>query len=106
MEYNDNSSRPEKFVPNDAPHSENKEQPNKGMYILDKFEVIKYSVGDNKEFLGIHTLKRDSWAQNVNGISSIYLDIFRKKDEGKAEVQIARASSKLSCRTLLKTEST
>ncbi|GJV90966.1 retrovirus-related pol polyprotein from transposon TNT 1-94 [Tanacetum coccineum] len=40
MEYNDNSSRPEKFVPNDAPHSGNKEQPNEGMCRVDKFEDL------------------------------------------------------------------
>ncbi|GKD71918.1 hypothetical protein Tco_1326008, partial [Tanacetum coccineum] len=54
----------------------------KGICRVDKFEVIKYSIGDNEELMGIRTLERDSWAQTVNGISSIYLDIFRKKDEG------------------------
>ncbi|GJR99536.1 hypothetical protein Tco_0316045 [Tanacetum coccineum] len=82
MKYNDNSSGPENFVPNDAPHSGNTEQPNKGMCRLDKFEVINYSIGDNEEFLGIRTLECDSWAQTINGISSIYLDIFCKKDKG------------------------
>ncbi|GJV03847.1 hypothetical protein Tco_1337416 [Tanacetum coccineum] len=82
MEYNDNSSGPENFVPNDASHSGNTEQPNEGMCRVDKFEVIKYSIGNNKEFLGIRTLERDSWAQTINGIPSIYLDIFYKKDEG------------------------
>ncbi|GJS83364.1 retrovirus-related pol polyprotein from transposon TNT 1-94 [Tanacetum coccineum] len=57
-------------------------QPNEGICSVDKFEVIKYSIGDNKEFLAIRTHERDSWAQTVNEISSIYLDIFCKKDEG------------------------
>ncbi|GJW02430.1 hypothetical protein Tco_1561286 [Tanacetum coccineum] len=95
MECNNNTSGPKNFIPNDTPHSSSKERPNEGMCRVDKFEVIKYSVGDNEEFMGIHTLERDSWAQTVNGISSIYLDIFRKKDEGIVEVQTARTSSKL-----------
>ncbi|GJQ99452.1 hypothetical protein Tco_0522437 [Tanacetum coccineum] len=67
-----------------APHSEkiNNQQPNKGVCRVDKFKVIKYTIGDNKEFLAICTRKCDSWAQTVNGVSSIYHDIFRKKDEG------------------------
>ncbi|GJV59516.1 hypothetical protein Tco_1465616 [Tanacetum coccineum] len=79
MERNDNTSGPENFIPNDAPYSGNKEEPNEGMCRVDKFEVIKYSIGDNEEFMGIRTLERGSWAQTVNRISSIYLDIFRKK---------------------------
>ncbi|GKA15028.1 hypothetical protein Tco_0694775, partial [Tanacetum coccineum] len=82
MEYNKNSSEPENFIPNDAPHSGNTEQPNEGMCRVDKFEVIKYLIRDYKEFLGIRTLERDSWAQTINGISNIYLDIFHKKNKG------------------------
>ncbi|GJU79076.1 hypothetical protein Tco_1276146 [Tanacetum coccineum] len=70
------------FAPNDAPYSGNNNQGNEGICRVDKFEVIKYLIGNNEEFMGIRTLERDSWAQTVNGISSIYLDIFRKKDEG------------------------
>ncbi|GJS38394.1 hypothetical protein Tco_0563437 [Tanacetum coccineum] len=81
------------------PYLNAKDEGNKSHHMkVDKFEVIKYSIGDNKEFMGIRTLKRDSWAQTVNGISNIYLDIFRKKDEGIhtaiAKVEIARTSSK------------
>ncbi|GJU78666.1 hypothetical protein Tco_1275736 [Tanacetum coccineum] len=60
MKYNDNFSGPENFILNDAPHSGNTEQPNEGMCRVEKFEVIKYSIGDNEEFLGIRTLERDS----------------------------------------------
>ncbi|GJZ76488.1 hypothetical protein Tco_0641160 [Tanacetum coccineum] len=42
MECNDNTSGPENFVPNDAPHSGNIEQSNEGICRVDKFEVIKY----------------------------------------------------------------
>ncbi|GKC15859.1 hypothetical protein Tco_1012641 [Tanacetum coccineum] len=67
-----------------ASHSEkiNYEQPDKGVCRVDKFKVIKYTIGDSEEFLAIRTRERDSWAQTVNGVSSIYHDIFRKKDEG------------------------
>ncbi|GJV63131.1 hypothetical protein Tco_1473959 [Tanacetum coccineum] len=82
MKCNDNNSGTENFIQNDAPHSGNNNQGNEGICRVDKFEVIKYSIGDNKEFMGIRTLERDSWDQTVNGVSSIYLDIFRKKDEG------------------------
>ncbi|GJU26343.1 hypothetical protein Tco_1164964 [Tanacetum coccineum] len=60
----------------------NNEQPNKGICRVDKFEVIKYMIGDNEEFLAICTRECDSWARTVNRVSSIYHDIFRKKDEG------------------------
>ncbi|GJW47154.1 hypothetical protein Tco_0078800 [Tanacetum coccineum] len=67
-----------------TPHSEkiNNEQPNEGICKVDKVEVIKYIIGDSEEFLAICTRECDSWAQTVNGVSSIYHDIFRKKDEG------------------------
>ncbi|GKB02614.1 retrovirus-related pol polyprotein from transposon TNT 1-94 [Tanacetum coccineum] len=64
------------------PYQAAKNEGNEGICRVDKFEVIKYSIGDNEEFMGIRTLERDSWDQNVNKVSSIYLDIFRKKDEG------------------------
>ncbi|GKD12252.1 hypothetical protein Tco_1196659, partial [Tanacetum coccineum] len=60
MECNDNTSGLENFILKDAPHSENIEQPNEGICIVDKFEVIKYSIGDHEEFLAIHTHERDS----------------------------------------------
>ncbi|GKA44843.1 hypothetical protein Tco_0737639, partial [Tanacetum coccineum] len=49
-ERNDHSNRPENFVRTDAPQSSN-DKPNKRMCRMDKFEVIKYSVEDNEEFL-------------------------------------------------------
>ncbi|GJW88164.1 hypothetical protein Tco_0163504 [Tanacetum coccineum] len=80
-ERSDHFNRPENFVQNDAPQSYNNKT-NKGMCRMDKFEVIKYSVGDNEEFLGVRALKHNSWAKTVNEVSSIYLDIFHKKDKG------------------------
>ncbi|GJS66242.1 hypothetical protein Tco_0680806 [Tanacetum coccineum] len=66
-----------------APQSENinNAQPNEGLCRVDKFEVIKYTIGDNEEFLAICTRECDSWERTVNGVSSIYHDIFGKKDE-------------------------
>ncbi|GJU12268.1 hypothetical protein Tco_1134664 [Tanacetum coccineum] len=78
-ECNDNTGKLENF---DTTHSDVKERHDEGMYRVDRFEVIKYLIRDNEEFMGIRKLKRHSWAQTVNEISSIYLDIFRKKDEG------------------------
>ncbi|GKD98544.1 hypothetical protein Tco_1382441 [Tanacetum coccineum] len=41
-------------------HSDVKEQQDDRMCRVDKFEVIKYSIGDNEEFMGIRTLERHS----------------------------------------------
>ncbi|GKE77736.1 hypothetical protein Tco_1543856 [Tanacetum coccineum] len=67
-----------------APQFENinNEQPNEGICRVDKFKVIKYLIGDNEEFLAICTRECDSWTRTVNGVSSIYHDIFNKKDKG------------------------
>ncbi|GJT62160.1 hypothetical protein Tco_1005693 [Tanacetum coccineum] len=67
-----------------TPQSEkiNNKQPNEGVCRVDKFEVIKHTIGGNEEFLAISTRECDSWARTVNGVSSIYHDIFRKKDKG------------------------
>ncbi|GJW70389.1 hypothetical protein Tco_0127306 [Tanacetum coccineum] len=66
------------------PYSEkiNNKQPNEGVCRVDKFEVIKYTIRDNEEFLSICTRECDSWAQTVNRVLSVYHDIFPKKDEG------------------------
>ncbi|GJZ93282.1 hypothetical protein Tco_0665347 [Tanacetum coccineum] len=63
MKCNDNNSETENFFQNDAPHSGNNNQGNEGICRVDKFEVIKYSIGDNEEFMGILTIERDSWDQ-------------------------------------------
>ncbi|GJT05674.1 hypothetical protein Tco_0840136 [Tanacetum coccineum] len=43
----------------DAPHSDNNEQ-NEGMCRVDKFEVVKHSVGNNEEFLCARIIERNS----------------------------------------------
>ncbi|GKE43228.1 hypothetical protein Tco_1470512 [Tanacetum coccineum] len=47
-----------------APQSENinNEQPNEGICRVDKFEVIKYMIGGNEEFLATCTRECDFWA--------------------------------------------
>ncbi|GJW87348.1 putative reverse transcriptase domain-containing protein [Tanacetum coccineum] len=49
MKCNDNNSGTENFIQNDAPHSGNNNQGNEGICRVDKFEVIKYSIGDNEK---------------------------------------------------------
>ncbi|GJU74843.1 hypothetical protein Tco_1266248 [Tanacetum coccineum] len=48
MKCNDNNSRTENFIQNDAPHSGNNNKGNEGICRVDKFEVIKYSIRDNE----------------------------------------------------------
>ncbi|GJT15391.1 hypothetical protein Tco_0874097 [Tanacetum coccineum] len=60
----------------------NNEQPNERICRVEKFKVIKYTIRGNEEFLAICSRQCDSWARTINGVSSIYHDIFRKKDEG------------------------
>ncbi|GJQ94170.1 hypothetical protein Tco_0005309 [Tanacetum coccineum] len=60
MKSNDNNSGTENFIQNDAPYSGNNNQGNEWICRVDKFEVIKYSIGYNEEFMGILTLERDS----------------------------------------------
>ncbi|GKB36715.1 hypothetical protein Tco_0881657 [Tanacetum coccineum] len=84
--HNENNSNTYKSSGMDlsgAPQSENinNEQPNEGVCRVDKFKVIKYTIGDNEEFLAICTRESGSWERTVNGVSSIYHDIFHKKDE-------------------------
>ncbi|GJR59827.1 hypothetical protein Tco_1501989 [Tanacetum coccineum] len=46
-----------------------------------RFEMMKYSFNDDEEYI---TIKESEYLnqRTVNGVSSIYHDIFRKKDEG------------------------
>ncbi|GJU99360.1 hypothetical protein Tco_1328631 [Tanacetum coccineum] len=46
------------------------EESNEGICRVDKFKVIKYTIGGNEEFLAICTRECDSWARTVNGVSS------------------------------------
>ncbi|GKE47093.1 hypothetical protein Tco_1478351 [Tanacetum coccineum] len=84
--HNENNKDTDKLSGMDlsgAPQSEkiNNKQPNEGVCRVDNFKMIKYTIGGNEEFLAICTRKCNSWAQTINGVSSIYHDIFRKKDK-------------------------
>ncbi|GJT41623.1 hypothetical protein Tco_0941488 [Tanacetum coccineum] len=48
----------------------------------EKFEVIKFSLGDNEEYIAISTRENNTWKRNKDSISHICQEIFQKKDEG------------------------
>nr|GEY34364.1 hypothetical protein [Tanacetum cinerariifolium] len=81
---NDDTSKLENIILSSAPYFEEltNEQLNEKRCKVENFKVIKYSVGDNEEFLAICTRECNSWARTVNGVSNIYHHIFCKKDEG------------------------
>ncbi|GJW06398.1 hypothetical protein Tco_1568821 [Tanacetum coccineum] len=58
------------------------EQPNKRRYKAEKFEVIRYSLGPNDEYIAIRGYEFDIWERNEDNLFIIYQDIFQKKDEG------------------------
>ncbi|GJU11574.1 hypothetical protein Tco_1133970 [Tanacetum coccineum] len=73
--YDENNKHADKLSGMDlsgAPQSENinNEQPKEGICRVEKFEVIKYMIRGNEEFLAICTRECDSWARTVNGVSS------------------------------------
>nr|GEV40502.1 hypothetical protein [Tanacetum cinerariifolium] len=83
--YNKNTKQCKNgFSTQNTPNSSNMNdtQPNGKRCMVEKIEVIKHTVADSEEFLAVHTRKRESWAQTINGVSSIYGDIFGKKDNG------------------------
>ncbi|GKD78723.1 hypothetical protein Tco_1341344, partial [Tanacetum coccineum] len=81
-ENNESDHQDANPIPDPYLSDKEKEQLDDEMCRVDRFEVIKYSIGDNKEFMRIVTLDRHSWARTTDGVSSVYLDIFRKKDNG------------------------
>ncbi|GJS01726.1 hypothetical protein Tco_0318234 [Tanacetum coccineum] len=84
---NEDTNKSGDMVLSGAPHSEEltNGQLDEKVCKVEKFEVLKYSVGDSEEFLAICTRECNSWAQTVNGVSMIYHDIFQKKDDGWTE---------------------
>ncbi|GKE04274.1 hypothetical protein Tco_1396292, partial [Tanacetum coccineum] len=72
------------IIPNRALESDNKndEQPNKRVCKSEKFEVIKYSLGPNEEYIAIKSCEYNAWERNKDCVSHIYQVIFRKKDKG------------------------
>ncbi|GKC61981.1 putative reverse transcriptase domain-containing protein [Tanacetum coccineum] len=47
---------------------------NEGICRVDKFEVIKYTIGDNEEFLAVCTRECNSWERTIDGVSSVHVD--------------------------------
>ncbi|GJW49432.1 hypothetical protein Tco_0090783 [Tanacetum coccineum] len=81
-ENNEDTNKSGDKVLSGGPYSEEltNRQLNEKICKVEKFKVLKYSVGDSEEFLAICTRESNSWAQTVNGVSRIYYDIFQKKD--------------------------
>lgn len=50
--------------------------------ILEKFEVIKYSLGTYEEYVAIKAVKCDQLTQSEENVAQLYENIFRMNDEG------------------------
>ncbi|GJT26393.1 hypothetical protein Tco_0906668 [Tanacetum coccineum] len=48
----------------------------------EKFEVIKYSLGPNEEYIAINTCECNAWKRNEYSVSEHYMRFFFKKDKG------------------------
>ncbi|GJV02364.1 hypothetical protein Tco_1335933 [Tanacetum coccineum] len=55
---------------------------NKEVYKAERFEVIRYSLGTNKEYIAISTCECDSWKRTNGTVSNFYREIFHKRDLG------------------------
>ncbi|GKD99192.1 hypothetical protein Tco_1383089 [Tanacetum coccineum] len=68
----------------------------------EKFELIKYSLGDNEEYIAISTHENNTWKRNEDSISHIYQEIFWKKDKGWSMIHTKeRAGEKSNLKTSL-----
>ncbi|GJW61163.1 hypothetical protein Tco_0110498 [Tanacetum coccineum] len=70
-------------------NNKNDEKPNKRVCKAKKFEVIKYSLGPNEEYIAIRRCGYNTWKRNEDSMSQIYQEIFQKKDNGW-KVRISR----------------
>ncbi|GKC79332.1 hypothetical protein Tco_1130106 [Tanacetum coccineum] len=73
-----NISKVNDIVLNNAPDSDNikDEQLNERVCKAKKFEVIKYSLGPNEEYIAINTCECNAWKRNEYSVSHIYQEIF------------------------------
>ncbi|GJW75940.1 hypothetical protein Tco_0135310 [Tanacetum coccineum] len=71
-------------VCNNALHlfNEENERLNEGVCKSKKFEVIRYSLGPREEYIAISTCEYDTWKRTEGIVSSVYHEIFRKKNQG------------------------
>nr|GEU29495.1 putative reverse transcriptase domain-containing protein [Tanacetum cinerariifolium] len=63
-------------------NDEKKELLNDGVCKSEKFDVIRYSLGPNEEYITISPYKCDIWKRTKGIMSSIYHELLRKKDQG------------------------
>ncbi|GJQ94600.1 hypothetical protein Tco_0005739, partial [Tanacetum coccineum] len=63
-------------------NDEEKELLNEGVCKSKKFEVIRYSLGTNEEYISVNTCEYKTWKRTDGIVSSVYHEIFRKKDQG------------------------
>ncbi|GJV29748.1 hypothetical protein Tco_1386196, partial [Tanacetum coccineum] len=79
-----NTSELGNIILNNVPHSDkiNDEQPNERVCKAEKFEVIKYSLGPNEEYIAINNCECNAWKRNKDSLAHIYQEIFLKRDEG------------------------
>ncbi|GJX86404.1 hypothetical protein Tco_0337178 [Tanacetum coccineum] len=63
-------------------NDEEKELLNEGVCKSEKFEVIRYSLGTNEEYIAVNTCEYNTWKRTDGIVSSVYHEIFRKKDQG------------------------
>ncbi|GJS17201.1 hypothetical protein Tco_0411673 [Tanacetum coccineum] len=73
-----NISKVNNVILNNAPHSDNikDEQLNERACKGKKFEVIKYSLGPNEEYIAINACECNAWTRNEYSVSHIYQEIF------------------------------
>ncbi|GKA86477.1 hypothetical protein Tco_0808188 [Tanacetum coccineum] len=102
----DSSFKPYLNAQENAPKSDNQnnEQPSKRVCKAEKFEVIKYSLGPNEEYIVIISCEYNAWERNKDSVSHIYQDIFRKKGQGVLDLEKAKDASSIKegCAVLLK----
>ncbi|GKA92666.1 hypothetical protein Tco_0814591 [Tanacetum coccineum] len=79
-----NISKVNDIILNNVPHSDNikDEQLIERVCRAEKFEVIKYSLEANEEYIAINTCECNAWKRNEYSVSNIYQEIFLKKDKG------------------------
>ncbi|GKB02324.1 hypothetical protein Tco_0830413 [Tanacetum coccineum] len=84
MNRRGNINKVNNIVLNNTPDSDDikDEQLNEMVCKAEKFEVIKYSLGPDEEYIAINTCECNAWTRNEYSVSHIYQEIFLKKDKG------------------------
>ncbi|GJS23595.1 hypothetical protein Tco_0452227 [Tanacetum coccineum] len=66
---------------NNTSNTLNNERSNKRMFNDERFEVIKYSLGPNEEYIAIIRCEYDTWERNDDTMYQIYQEIFLEKGQ-------------------------